>query len=72
LPTGWEGFDRPFEITVEYWWSKELDTVLLWTKYDPRAGQFTWKLTQISRAEPDPSLFQPPAEYKLEAVRRWY
>jgi hypothetical protein len=32
---------------------------------DPRRGESTTKLTNISRAEPDPSLFQPPAGYEI-------
>ena len=70
LPAGWEGFDRAFQVTVEYWWSKELDSVILWTCDDPRAGYFIWKLTQILRAEPAPSLFQMPADYNLGEVHR--
>jgi hypothetical protein len=72
LPAGWEGFDRAFQVTVEYWLSKELDTVILWTCDDPRAGYFIWKLTQILPAEPAPSLFQIPPDYNLEEVHRWY
>ena len=71
LPAGWEGFDRAFQVIVEYWWSKELDIVVLWTCDDPRAGYFTWKLTQILRTEPDAGLFQIPQDYKLEEVRKW-
>ena len=29
-------------------------------------GESTWRLTNIDRTEPDASLFQPPADYKVE------
>jgi hypothetical protein len=32
---------------------------------DPRSGEATMKLTNISRTEPDASLFQPPAGYEI-------
>jgi hypothetical protein len=32
---------------------------------DPRFGEQTYRLTNISRNEPDRSLFAPPAEYKI-------
>ena len=31
---------------------------------DPRTGEQTYKLTNIVRSAPDPSLFSVPAEYK--------
>jgi hypothetical protein len=32
---------------------------------DPRMGQHTFKLTNIVRAEPDPSLFTVPADFRV-------
>jgi hypothetical protein len=32
---------------------------------DPRFGEQTYRLTNINRSEPDPSLFNPPNGYKL-------
>jgi hypothetical protein len=70
LPVGWEGYDRSFEITVENWLSKDLDVIVLWTTDDPRVGRSTWKLTHMSRDEPDGSLFHVPAEYTLYDPQR--
>jgi hypothetical protein len=33
---------------------------------DPRFGETTYKLTNISRLEPDHSLFEPPAGYTMK------
>jgi hypothetical protein len=33
---------------------------------DPRFGTTTFEMTGISRAEPDPSLFQVPADYTVK------
>jgi hypothetical protein len=32
---------------------------------DPRSGEQTQKLINISRSEPDASLFQPPPDYTI-------
>jgi hypothetical protein len=63
IPTGAQGNDRPFSITFETWRSSDL-TVLSKTS-DPRSGDSITRLTNISRSEPDPSLFQPPADYQV-------
>jgi hypothetical protein len=60
------GNDRPITSVTETWSSPELNIVVLHKRSDPRSGENTWKLTNISRAEPDPSLFQPPADYTVK------
>jgi hypothetical protein len=35
------------------------------TSTDPRFGTTTRELTNINRANPDPSLFKPPADYTV-------
>jgi hypothetical protein len=32
---------------------------------DPRMGETSYKLTNIQRSEPAPSLFQPPDDYTV-------
>jgi hypothetical protein len=40
------------------------------TKYsDPRSGETTYRVTNISRAEPDATLFQVPADYSMQASK---
>jgi hypothetical protein len=36
---------------------------------DPRFGETVYRLTSITRGEPDPSLFQVPADYKQEDMK---
>ena len=65
IPAGAIGNERPIEITYEKWYSKELQLVVMSKHNDPRFGEQTYRLTNIVRSEPDPSLFTPPQGYKL-------
>jgi len=64
-PIGSVGNDRPIVTTKEIWQSRELNTTILSTSYDPRSGESIHALINISLAEPDPSLFQIPPGYKV-------
>jgi hypothetical protein len=59
------GNDRPITQVNETWMSPDLKIVVLSKHTDPRNGEHTQKLINVSRAEPDPSLFQPPADYAV-------
>ncbi len=59
------GNDRPITTTSEIWTSPDLKLVLLRKSSDPRTGESTTRTTNISRSEPDPALFQPPAGYAI-------
>jgi hypothetical protein len=64
-PAGFFGNDRPVTTTNETWTSRELGMPVLTKMSDPRSGVTTMRLFNISRAEPDASLFQPPAGYEI-------
>lgn len=64
-PTGALGNDRPFQVVSENWYSPEIKETVLNKSADPRSGENTTKLINISRSEPDPSLFMPPADYAV-------
>ena len=64
-PEGSIGNDRPIVSVHEYWRSVELKVPVLNKSSDPRSGERTEKLTNISRSEPDQSLFQPPPDYTI-------
>jgi hypothetical protein len=66
IPAGKIGNDRPIVSFNERWYSQELQTVVLSKNSDPRMGETTYRLTNIDRSEPDPSLFQVPADYTVE------
>ncbi len=75
-PVGAQGNDRPITTTTETWMSPDLKVMILYTSNDPRSGEHTQKLINISRSEPDPSLFQPPPDYTVvnetgEFAIRW-
>lgn len=66
-PVGsWMGNDRPITSVNETWTSPELKVSLLTKRNDPRNGETTQRLTNISRTEPDPALFAPPADYTVQ------
>jgi hypothetical protein len=66
IPAGEIGNDRPIEIVFEQWHSEELGVDVLTKRSDPRAAETTYKLTNIQRTEPLPSLFQPPPDYEVQ------
>jgi len=61
IPAGEIGNERAIDVVSESWYSPELQTVVLSTHNDPRFGESSFRLTNISRAEPDKSLFEAPA-----------
>jgi hypothetical protein len=65
IPTGQIGNDRPISIVTEVWTSPDLKTVVYSKRSDPRMGEQTFRLTNIVHAEPDPSLFTAPADFKI-------
>ena len=64
IPAGAVGNELPIETSYERWYSKELGMVVYSKNTDPRFGEQTYRLTNIVRAEPDPSLFSVPTEYR--------
>ena len=66
IPAGEIGNERAIEIVSERWYSPELQLVVMTRHSDPRFGETTYKLTNISRAEPAKSLFEVPADYTIK------
>jgi hypothetical protein len=65
IPEGAQGNDRPMTSIQETWTSPTLKVTVLSKNTDPRSGESTMKLTDIVASEPDPALFQPPADYTV-------
>lgn len=65
IPAGQIGNDKPIQIVDEQWYSDDLHATVLSKHSDPRMGETTYSLKNISRSEPDPSLFQVPAGYTI-------
>ena len=56
------------ETTTELWKSSELDLKLLEVTSGPKYGLRREELSDLQRADPDPSLFKLPQDYKVETV----
>jgi hypothetical protein len=65
-PVGSMGNDRPITTISETWFSPELRMAILSKVDDPRSGEHTHRVVRISRGDPDPSLFGPPAGYVVK------
>ena len=65
IPAGQIGNDLPITIVTEVWTSPDLKTVVYSKRSDPRMGEQTFRLTNIVRTEPNPSLFTVPADFKI-------
>jgi hypothetical protein len=68
-PAGWNGNDREYSSTHESWCSLDLHVIILNKLYNPDMGETTQRLTNINRSEPDPSLFELPADYTITEAK---
>src|SRR6478609_2513724 len=62
-PAGAEGNDQPIVSSFETWFSNDLQIYLLTVMKHPQIGETTYKLVNIHAGDPDPQLFQVPADY---------
>lgn len=69
IPAGQIGNELPLQIVTETWFSEDLQAVVMSRTSDPRGGETVYKLTNVSRAEPDPSLFQVPGDFTVTEGR---
>ena len=65
IPAGQIGNEQPITIVTEVWTSPDLKTVVYSRRSDPRIGEQTFRLTNIVRGDPNPSLFTVPADFKI-------
>lgn len=66
IPAGKVGNDKPLQVVTERWFSTELGLLVMSRHLDPVAGEHLFKLVNIKRVEPNPSLFSIPAGFKIE------
>ena len=69
IPAGQIGNQAPIVITMERWYSPELQTDVMRKEVNPEFGETTFQLTNIVRAEPNASLFQVPSNYTIQKGR---
>lgn len=65
IPAGKIGNEKPIVITDERWYSPDLQVDVLVKHSDPRMGDVVYRLTKLSREEPEASLFQVPTDYTV-------
>jgi hypothetical protein len=66
IPAGEIGNQKPIVITVEKWYSADLQETVMTKRSDPRMGDTVFQLTNIQRTEPAATLFQVPADYTVK------
>lgn len=68
LPAGEIGNVLPIEIVSERWYSPELQVIVMTKHTDPRFGENSYQLTNISRSEPSRELFEVPSGYTVKEI----
>ena len=68
IPAGEEGNDQPLVVVNETWRSKELGLTVMTIRDDPRTGRSVTEFEELTRGEPDPGLFTPPAGYTVQEL----
>ena len=65
IPAGTIGNSQAIETVRETWMADDLKVPLMTKVSDPRMGTTVTELTNINRSQPDPALFQIPADYTV-------
>lgn len=66
IAAGEIGNEKPITSVFETWYSEELKIAVLTTSDDPQSGQTVTRLVNIRIGEPDPSIFEVPADYTVK------
>jgi hypothetical protein len=72
IEAGAIGNEQPIQIVSEQWIATDLKLLVMTKHSDPRTGETTYRLTNLSQAEPSRSLFELPSDYTLKesSIRR--
>jgi hypothetical protein len=70
IPAGQIGNELPINVVSERWYSAELKLLVMSRQSDPRFGETTYRLTNITRGEPSPTLFEVPADFTVDEAGR--
>jgi hypothetical protein len=66
IAAGSIGNEQPITIVSEQWFSLDLQVFVMTKHSDPRSGETAYRLANIVRGEPDPTLFEVPADYTVK------
>jgi hypothetical protein len=69
IPAGAIGNDKPISIVTETWTSEAIGAVVESVSDDPRYGKTTYKVTNLQLSEPPKSLFEMPANFKVDVSK---
>jgi hypothetical protein len=64
------GNERPIVITLENWYSNDIEAMVESTTIDPRSGETHYTLQGVTRSEQPISLFEPSSEYTQEGTKQ--
>jgi hypothetical protein len=59
------GNTNPQPIVKEFWYSPRLGINLVTKRFEPQAGAESFVVSGVSLDEPDPKIFEPPADYQI-------
>jgi hypothetical protein len=65
IAAGQIGNEKAEPIVKEFWYSPRLGINVVTKRFDPRSGMQNFVVDNIARDEPDPKLFEPPADYQV-------
>jgi hypothetical protein len=66
IPAGQMGNEKPILIVHETWFSNDLQVVVKSKRTNPWIGEVTYRLINIQRTEPAPSLFAVPSDFTVQ------
>jgi hypothetical protein len=69
IPASAIGNEKPISIVTETWFAPSIAAVVESTSDDPRYGKTTYQLKNVQLSEPSRTLFEPPADFKINARR---
>ena len=67
IPASAIGNEKPISIVTETWFAPSIAAVVESTSDDPRYGKTTYQLKKVQLSEPSRTLFEPPADFKINA-----
>jgi hypothetical protein len=66
LPAGSIGNQQPITVLSEQWFAPDLEILVMTRHSDPRTGETTYSLSDITRGEPAAGLFDVPPDYTIQ------
>ena len=66
IDAGVVGNEKPLSVVKEFWYSPRLGINVTTTRFDPRVSSLqSFMVENINLSEPDPKMFEPPADYRM-------